>query len=82
MGQPSEKVLFGTELLTFMGIDLTYMAGPYGSLQFLLDQFASPYGCFSMKSDDDDVFDANLCTDPRSRAEIDRPPLGIVPPLG
>ena len=37
-----EKVLFGTELLTFMGMDLTDMAGSrYGSLQFLLDQFAA-----------------------------------------
>ena len=84
-----EKVLFGTELLSFMGIDMTDMAGPYGSLQFLLDQLAvqqsnpskvhkvasqtndkktdpaSPYGCFSMKSDDNrDDFDADLCTDP------------------
>eukprot|EP01048_Picozoa_sp_COSAG05_P020440 COSAG05_NODE_3471_length_2039_cov_12.665108_1_plen_62_part_01 len=37
-----EKVLFGTELLAFVGIDLTDMAGSrYGSLQFLLDQFAA-----------------------------------------
>ena len=35
-----EKVLFGTELLTFMGIDMTDMADIYGDIQSVLNRLS------------------------------------------